>query len=338
MPLLARGVGDVAAARARGRRGGRPDDAGHRWPVHRPPRKCRARRLAAQRAEARARPRAARRRRVAPPLSAARSSTTTCRRCTSRSPASSSRRAASRLISAWPSATAPSCASSERVTGWTSDGEGLTVTTDKGSYSTAKLVVAAGAWLPKLAPELELPLTVERNAALLVRAGRVSPRSSPPIGCRSGSWSSTTSTPSTAFRHVPVTDDMPAQGAKVARHHGGRPVDPGIGRPRGDRRRRGAGARLHGAVTCRSPTGSGSTARVCMYTNTPDFNFVLDFHPRDDRVVIASPCSRPRLQVLEHHRPDRAPTWPSRAAPTSTSTSCQSDDSRTIETRHSDEL
>jgi sarcosine oxidase len=32
-------------------------------------------------------------------------------------------------------------------------------------------------------------------------------------------------------------------------------------------------------------------ARVCMYTNTPDFNFVLDFHPADQRVVIASPCS-----------------------------------------------
>jgi sarcosine oxidase len=28
-----------------------------------------------------------------------------------------------------------------------------------------------------------------------------------------------------------------------------------------------------------------------MYTNTPDFNFVLDFHPNDDRIVIASPCS-----------------------------------------------
>ncbi|HUE45466.1 MAG TPA: N-methyl-L-tryptophan oxidase, partial [Aestuariivirgaceae bacterium] len=30
---------------------------------------------------------------------------------------------------------------------------------------------------------------------------------------------------------------------------------------------------------------------VCMYTNTPDYNFILDLHPADDRVVIASPCS-----------------------------------------------
>lgn len=28
-----------------------------------------------------------------------------------------------------------------------------------------------------------------------------------------------------------------------------------------------------------------------MYTNTPDQNFVLGLDPRDDRIVIASPCS-----------------------------------------------
>jgi glycine/D-amino acid oxidase-like deaminating enzyme len=32
-------------------------------------------------------------------------------------------------------------------------------------------------------------------------------------------------------------------------------------------------------------------AKVCMYTNTPDENFVLGFRPGDDRVLIASPCS-----------------------------------------------
>jgi sarcosine oxidase len=29
----------------------------------------------------------------------------------------------------------------------------------------------------------------------------------------------------------------------------------------------------------------------CLYTTTPDSNFVIDVHPEDDRVVIASPCS-----------------------------------------------
>jgi sarcosine oxidase len=32
-------------------------------------------------------------------------------------------------------------------------------------------------------------------------------------------------------------------------------------------------------------------AGVCMYTNTPDENFLIDFHPASERVVVASPCS-----------------------------------------------
>jgi sarcosine oxidase len=33
-----------------------------------------------------------------------------------------------------------------------------------------------------------------------------------------------------------------------------------------------------------------STA-VCMYTNTPDEHFVLDYHPNFPQVIVASPCS-----------------------------------------------
>lgn len=30
---------------------------------------------------------------------------------------------------------------------------------------------------------------------------------------------------------------------------------------------------------------------VCLYTNTPDENFIIDFHPESERVIVASPCS-----------------------------------------------
>ena len=32
-------------------------------------------------------------------------------------------------------------------------------------------------------------------------------------------------------------------------------------------------------------------AAVCLYTTTPDSHFVIDFHPANDRIIIASPCS-----------------------------------------------
>ncbi|MFL5630019.1 MAG: FAD-dependent oxidoreductase, partial [Gemmatimonadaceae bacterium] len=30
---------------------------------------------------------------------------------------------------------------------------------------------------------------------------------------------------------------------------------------------------------------------VCLFTNTPDHDFLIDFHPRNPRVLISSPCS-----------------------------------------------
>ena len=33
------------------------------------------------------------------------------------------------------------------------------------------------------------------------------------------------------------------------------------------------------------------TAASCLYTATPDSNFVIDVHPNNDRIIIASPCS-----------------------------------------------
>jgi sarcosine oxidase len=33
------------------------------------------------------------------------------------------------------------------------------------------------------------------------------------------------------------------------------------------------------------------SAMTCLYTNTPDANFVIDFHPECDRIIIGSPCS-----------------------------------------------
>jgi sarcosine oxidase len=33
------------------------------------------------------------------------------------------------------------------------------------------------------------------------------------------------------------------------------------------------------------------SAVTCLYTTTPDSNFVIGFHPDSDRIIIASPCS-----------------------------------------------
>src|SRR2546423_4022217 len=46
---------------------------------------------------------------------------------------------------------------------WSTDGDGVRVETRSGSYVADRLVLAAGAWIPTLTRDLELPLTIERQ-------------------------------------------------------------------------------------------------------------------------------------------------------------------------------
>jgi sarcosine oxidase len=171
----------------------------------------------------------------------------------------------------------------ERVTGWKSDGSGVSVTTNHATYRADRLVIAAGAWLPKLAPELNLPLSVERNVQFWFE-----PVAQPELFAadRLPVWIAELDDEH-AYYGFPM---LPGQGVKVSRHHGGTPVDPDTI----DREVTDADEQpVREFIARYMPLANGPRldSRVCMYTNTPDFHFVLDFHPDDDRVVIASPCS-----------------------------------------------
>ena len=174
----------------------------------------------------------------------------------------------------------------ERVSGWRllpGESNGVTVTTDRGTYTAAKLVVSVGAWLPKLMPELRLPLIVERNPLFWF-----SPAARPEIFAsdRLPVWIMELDADH-AFYGFPT---LPGQGVKVARHHGGGPVDPdAIDRVANDSDE----AQVRGFIRRYMPLADGPRldSRVCMYTNTPDFNFILGLDPRDSRIVLASPCS-----------------------------------------------
>ncbi len=50
----------------------------------------------------------------------------------------------------------------ERVASWSKDGDGVRVTTDRGTYRADRLVIAAGAWNARLLPRIAPLLTVKR--------------------------------------------------------------------------------------------------------------------------------------------------------------------------------
>jgi sarcosine oxidase len=171
----------------------------------------------------------------------------------------------------------------EHVSSWRRDAGGLEVTTDLGVYTADRLVVAAGAWLPKLAPDLNLPLTIERNPLFWMEPDGPHDHLTPdrlPVYIVELDGDH-------AYYGFPV---LPGQGAKVARHHGGQPTDPDlVDREVHDEDE--AAVRTFLERYLPSANGRRRDAQVCMYTNTPDFHFVVDFHPADEQVVILSPCS-----------------------------------------------
>jgi sarcosine oxidase len=172
----------------------------------------------------------------------------------------------------------------EQVLDWapTSDGGGVRVRTDRGTYEADRLIVSAGAWVGAL---------VKRLAGLAVPERQVL------------AWLQPRQPELFEFGRFPVFNLLVDEGRyygfpihgvpgfKLGRyHHLGERIDP-------DRARREPDARdeavLRTFVERYFPEAAGPTMalRSCMFTNTPDEHFVVDLHPQYPQVVIASPCS-----------------------------------------------
>ncbi len=167
----------------------------------------------------------------------------------------------------------------EPIEKWERDGDGLRLTSASGDYRAKRLVLTAGAWLSRLLPDLAPHLWVERNVLF---------------------WFEPTS-PRDAFARLPVYIVEDAErmfygfpldaehGVKVAGLHFGDRVNP-------DTVERDVTARDEDRVRAwlakRMPLANGQRrlAKVCMYTNSPDANFVID-RVIDAPVVFASACS-----------------------------------------------
>jgi len=174
----------------------------------------------------------------------------------------------------------------EIVVKWSATDAGVTVTTEQASYEAGSLVLAAGPWLPELAPELAHLFSVERQTMLWFSTqGRDAEFRGLPVWI----WHHGRYPGDYAYGFPSV--DGPGGGAKCATETYGQPTTPAdvdrVVQPAEvatffDRHVKG---RLSGL-------GPMSTrAEVCLYTVTPDHGFVIDRHPEHDNVVIASPCS-----------------------------------------------
>jgi len=171
----------------------------------------------------------------------------------------------------------------EPVQEWKADGDGVELKTHSGTYYAGQLLIAAGGWSGKLLPELELPLSVERQAVFWLDpvADEKYDRSRFPIY---------------AYEYKPASIcygfPLLPRGVKVSVMHDGETAnDPsGIRRTIDDNDIRSLRAALHPVLPAlaRAPVRDSDT---CVFTNTPDHDFVIDFHPLYPQVLISSPCS-----------------------------------------------
>jgi sarcosine oxidase len=171
----------------------------------------------------------------------------------------------------------------EQVIDWRPTGGGFEVETASGTIAAGeRLVLTAGPWVGGLVPDLRVPLVVERQPVCWFEP------SLPPAEVGVGRlpvWLfATTDGTFYGFPHDPEL------GLKVAHHHSGVVADPDeVDRTVGET----DVAPIRSFITSRMPAADGRlrTSLVCLYTNTPDDEFVIDRHPAAPGVAFASACS-----------------------------------------------
>ena len=171
----------------------------------------------------------------------------------------------------------------ERVVRIIPSGNTVEIITDKSRYTTSELIVSAGAWLNELMPDLHLPLSINRQVLFWMKnSDEKLQQYFAPAAMPVYIWEYE---PGKMFYGFPDLGD----GIKIARHHEGLPVIP---------------AELTTEVSedeikdielitrqYLNIDAAFNYSATCMYTNTPDENFIIDHHPQHRNIIIASPCS-----------------------------------------------
>jgi sarcosine oxidase len=165
---------------------------------------------------------------------------------------------------------------------WERVGEKLVVTASRDSYSADKLVISAGGWTKTLIPVPDIPLTSERQVVFWIKPLKhgemFEPTRMPVFGWLTGDLR--------GYYGLPDLGD----GLKVALDHFGESCSPETI----DRRVTATDERpIRNFLSEHLPLGDGEilSSTTCLYTNTPDSHFLLDFLPHERNVLLVSPCS-----------------------------------------------
>lgn len=165
----------------------------------------------------------------------------------------------------------------EPAIGWSASASGVRVRTERGEYAARRLAIAAGAWTPQLVPELALPLEVERTVQYWFE----------PAGTHADmlaegpAWVWELEREGTWYGFPPTERGLKAgMHFQAGRRTDVERVDREVGASETEALQRLFGRYAPGVA------GALAHASVCLYTNTPDEDFILDRHPGHSRVAL----------------------------------------------------
>lgn len=162
----------------------------------------------------------------------------------------------------------------------------IVVETDRARYTCERLVLAGGPWTAKLAPELALPLRVLRQEVCYFAPRDPAPFRMDrfPVWVKLGAGA----TPDDIHYYgFPIFGRF---GVKLARFHG---AGPGVDPDRVEHALTEEEAAATRAFLARYfPAAAEGAAWIggttCLFTMTPDEDFVIDLHPDDARIAVAA--------------------------------------------------
>jgi sarcosine oxidase len=167
----------------------------------------------------------------------------------------------------------------EAVTGWSANGDGVTVTTTKDTYHAGRLVLTVGPWAGDVLGEYGARLRVMRQVILWF--GTEDPaafrRDLFPIFLAE--------VPAGPFYGLPAID---GRGLKVARHYGAPELNSPDEVARAVRPADEVPVRQFLAAHIPAANGPLHAAQTCIYTLTPDRHFLIDRHPEHPQVAFAT--------------------------------------------------
>lgn len=171
----------------------------------------------------------------------------------------------------------------EKVISWEKLSDSYKVITNKNTYFTEKIIFSSGAWIKDLIPTVNIPVKIERQVLFWLDPLKDKKLFSTENLINTG-WDLDNGL---EFYTQPIIED---KGFKVAMHHNGQFISPeNLNRESNELDL----TNIRNFLEEYIPDANGDLleSRVCVYTDTPDLDFIIDFHPNDKNIIICSPCS-----------------------------------------------